>query len=429
MAQAGSQPFNPRAVLALVIFGGLVFLAMLYLIGAGETDSGSNDGGAHAYGKGLNGYAALARTLEESGMDVEMARNEGAYTSEDLLILTPPNYMDAERLTEIIEGRRYLGPTIVIMPKWFALPARPSKDVEVKPGWVRLSRPAAPLWSENLEGFFEMEVEVTELADNATHWRGLGFSGALPEPDSAMALNAPSIATMVADTNGRTLAGYIQDGGYYYELASAIGEDPGDYEQLDTGRWALMIIAEPDLVNNYGLADADRARLALALVELAREGENLPVTFDLTLNGLGKTQNLLTLAFTPPFLAATLCLILALIVVGWRAFRRFGPPVAEDRAIAFGKRQLVTNSAGFVQRTGRLHLLTAPYAELVAGRLAKLLGVRGTDPETIDAALARRLPDAPSFSERAEALRKARRPSEILREAHALKSIERMLHR
>lgn len=429
MATKNTQPFDPRALLALIIFGALVFLAMLYFIGAGETDSGTNDGGAHASGKGLNGYAALARTLEERGLDVDIARNESAYRTENLLILTPTAFSDAEELTDIIEERRYLGPTLLVMPKWFTMGIPELPGVESEPGWVQLGGASPPNWAESLEGFLEMELEVAELPESATNWRGLGFAGGLPDRKQVMALESTSVAPIVIDTNGRTLAGYLRDGGYYPVLADAIGENPGDADELDSGRWSVMVVAEPDLLNNYGMADADRARLALALVELAREGESLPVTFDLTLNGLGKTQNLLTLAFTPPFLAATLCLILALIVVGWRAFRRFGPPVSEGPAIAFGKRQLVANSAGFVQRTGRLHLLTEPYVDLVAGRLAAMLGLRGTDPEAIDAALARRLSDVPSFSQRAQALRNATRPNEILREAHALKSIERMLQR
>ncbi|MGB7408735.1 MAG: DUF4350 domain-containing protein, partial [Pontixanthobacter sp.] len=152
-----------------------------------------------------------------------------------------------------------------------------------------------------------------------------------------------------------------------------------------------------------------------------------PVVFDLTLNGLGAQQNLLTLAFRPPFLAATLCLILALLVVAWRAFRRFGPPVAQGRAIAFGKNQLVANSAGFIQRSKRFHLLSGPYADMLEKRIAKLLGLRAVDPVRMDSALAARAPDSPRYSAAVAELRDARQPKDIIRAAAALKSIERKL--
>jgi hypothetical protein len=151
--------------------------------------------------------------------------------------------------------------------------------------------------------------------------------------------------------------------------------------------------------------------------------------FDLTLNGFGATKNLLTLAFRPPFLAATLCLILALVVVGWRAFGRFGPPLPEARTIAFGKARLAANAAGFIRRSGRLHLLGTPFVDLIARRLAATLGLRRADPHEIDLALTRRAPDAPRFSELADRLTAARGPSQTLRAAHALKSLERTVSR
>ena len=105
----------------------------------------------------------------------------------------------------------------------------------------------------------------------------------------------------------------------------------------------IIVVFEPDLLDNYGMAGAANALLADRLVHAATDGARV-VNFDLTLNGFARTPNLLTLAFTPPFLAATLCLLLAALAVGWRAFLRFGPPRTATRAIAFGKRALVANA-------------------------------------------------------------------------------------
>ncbi|MEM6476294.1 MAG: DUF4350 domain-containing protein, partial [Pseudomonadota bacterium] len=186
----------------------------------------------------------------------------------------------------------------------------------------------------------------------------------------------------------------------------------------------VTFVIEPDLMNNYGLSDGDRAALALKLIEDAGYGRQDPVTFDLTLNGLGGTVNLLTLAFRPPFLAATLCLILSLLIVGWRAFKRFGPPVASGPAIAFGKSRLVTNGAALILRARRLGLLAEPYADLSARRLADALGLAKPDPEAIDAALRIRLPQEEPYTRRAQRLRAANTPSDILRAAQALKELE-----
>ena len=199
----------------------------------------------------------------------------------------------------------------------------------------------------------------------------------------------------------------------------------------DSGGYPLILVAEPDLFNNYGMADQARARLAVAVIEQAMGDAPVPIVFDVAIDGLGQSQNLLTLAFRPPFLAATLCLLAAMLVVGWRAFRRFGPPLAEEPAMAHGKTQLARNGAALVQRLRRWHLLGAPYAALVAARIAAALHIRESDETAreaaIDAALLRQGHAGHSFSRSAASLRSARRLPEILRSAGQLQSIERML--
>jgi hypothetical protein len=232
--------------------------------------------------------------------------------------------------------------------------------------------------------------------------------------------------------SGKMLVGYLDDSGNYpaYEEAAGYGQSSYEDDEYRDSQYGVIIVAEPDLMNNYGMATRNRAALARKIIRTAMDGDDLPVVFDVTLNGLGGTQNLLTLAFTPPFLAATLCLIIAMFVVAWRSFRRFGPAVDEGRAIAYGKERLVRNSAGFIQRTRRLHLLSGPYASMMRERIASALALRRPDDDAIDNALARRLPDEPqSLSHRLATLRNARTRADIIRAADALKSIERKLER
>ena len=98
---------------------------------------------------------------------------------------------------------------------------------------------------------------------------------------------------------------------------------------------------------------AEGARAALMFVDALRSDENDSVAFDAVLAGLGDTRNLLQLMFEPPFLAFTLALIAAAILVGLHALGRFGPPAIEGRAIPFGKRALADNVATLIARAGR----------------------------------------------------------------------------
>jgi hypothetical protein len=419
--------FSPRAVLGIVLFGALTFAAMLWFIGQGDTGPGPDNGQAHARGHGLTGYAGLVSMLQKQGVDVSVSRSPGRLDDESLLVLTPSAWADADDIAEIIDRRRYTGSTLLILPKWYAAKV-PASLTGAKKGWVQLVGTARPGWTDDLGNGQEMSVKLATLAAGPSDWRGLGLSGRLPERKSVLGLEEGPWTSLVRDSKGRDLVAYANDHGCYPILDAAAGQAAPEAE-CDTDKWSLVVAFEPDLFDNYGLADRNRALLAAKVIDIAREGQDVPVVFDLTLNGFGANKNLLTLAFQPPFIAATLCLILALIVVGWRAFARFGPPVAEARTIAFGKARLASNAAGFIRRSGRLHLLATPFADLVARRLAHALGLRRADPIEIDAALGRLDPDGPTFTQLADRLAAARGASQTVRAAHALKSLERTVTR
>lgn len=428
MTNHSAATFNPKVVLALVLFGALAFLAALYFIGSGQTGN-DNDGGGHAAGKGLNGYAALAQMLQQDGYEVNLSRSPAALDDKSLLILTPPVSFDAKHLQEVVSKRRYIGPTLIVLPKWYVTKIPSDWKVEKRKGWVVLGGAGFPFWAKDLRGNFKLDLSLDKLTGPPPDWTGLGLSGALPARTKVMSLSAGSIVTLVHDSRGQTLAGYLDDGGYYPVLADAAGVPAGNAKKLDTDLWGVTIVAEPDLLNNYGMADKNRARLARRLIQTACEDEDLPITFDLTQNGIGQTKNLLTLAVTPPFLAATLCLILAMFLAGWRAFRRFGPAAAEDRAIAFGKQQLIANSAQLIQRTRRLHLLAGPYADMMHHRIAALLGLPHGSDQQLDALVQRRLTVEAGLSQQISQLRTARSRKELLRAAAALRILERKLAR
>ncbi|MEL6877463.1 MAG: DUF4350 domain-containing protein, partial [Pseudomonadota bacterium] len=346
------------------------------------------------------------------------SRSPSQLDTGSLLILTPPPYFDAEELENILQRRAYAGPTIVILPKWSALgfPQNLPDEIadDVKDGWVQLGGPIPFDWSETLPDHYALETDIKTNRERPANWAGYDFKGTLPDESSVTATDNGNGNPLVIDGSGNALA-----------LSFFVKDEFGNSEDTES----VIFVVEPDLVNNYGLSDGSRAALALALIEDAQYGYDYPIVFDLTLNGFGGATNLLTLAFRPPFLAATLCLILAIFIVGWRAFKRFGPPIASTPEIAFGKKRLVANGAGLILRARRLKLLAEPYAALSARRLANRLGLSKPEPQAIDDAIKVRLPEEPPFSIRAAQLRKASKPSEILRAARALKELEGKLEK
>lgn len=430
-APVGASPFSRGAVLAILLLGATLFIALLWMVATGSGMGSANDGKAHAEGRGLNGYSALAEYLSGRGYRVSRLRSETALAGPGLLILTPPAFADGKAINKIVASRRDRGPTIVIVPKWSATTPRRSQDEGAREGWVRFTGVMPPNWPGFLDA---LSVRLTRLSGERAGWQGAGLSGKLPEGRFVLSGAGTGLVRIVASKDGEaTLAGFMDDGGSYAGL-QAIAQDrvlrSGENDDL----YPTIIVFEPDLLDNYGMARFENARLAEALVRASGLKPGDPVAFDMTLPGYARSQNLLTLAFTPPFLAATLCLLLAALVIGWRAFLRFGPTLTPERAIAFGKRALVGNAAGFVRRARRWHLLGGPYADRARDRLAQSLALpRALDAaETeaaIDRALAARQRDAQPFSVIASRLRAARHPQDLLKAARDLHALERMLIR
>ncbi len=412
--QRSASPFGTRAILAILVVGFAAFIAMLYFIGAGDTGGDSSNRNAHASSNAIHGYSGLVQLLEANGHEVEKSRLASGLDTSNLLVITPPMNADAEDIDQLLDKRQYAGPTLVILPKWFV--GRPNGEVaeededRVRDDWVQLVSTNQPRWTEELSGPYTLqfgEAAPTEAEPVSKRWGGFQLSGELPDYRSTFAEKDPDHEAIVVDSNGRTLALNVigQEGTYFY----------------DEAHW-LTVVVEPDLMNNYGLSDPARAALALEIVKQAGY-EDIAVTFDLTLVGIGGSTNLLTLAFQPPFLAATLCLILAMVIVGWRAFMRFGPIAAGVRETSFGKSQLVKNGAGLIVRAKRLPLLAAPYIALNQRKLGQALGLTTPGPEAIDAALRQRLPDEEPFSNRVATLQKATRASEVVRAAQHLNEL------
>lgn len=419
MTGRASSPFGKATVFAVLVVGFLAFLALLYFISAGDTGGDrENDGAAHAASVGLNGYAGLVRLLEGAGHEVAVSRSPSDLETGDLLVIAPSPYADPEEIGALLEARQYRGPTLVLLPKWQArtIPDRAPAEIRklFKEGWVALGMATETTWTNDLLApyTFDTALDRLEEGDDGAAFEGFGITGDLPARTTKFVLAKDTLEPLVRDGDGRMLA------------FNVLGEEGSDF--YENAHW-VVVVAEPDLVNNWGLADPARAAVALSLVREAGYGEDTRVVFDLTLNGFGGTQNLLTLAFRPPFLAATLCLIAALIVIGWRAFMRFGAAAASAPEIGFGKERLVRNGAGLILRAKRMRLLAAPYAALAQRRIARLLALKRPDDAAIDAALAQRLPDEAPFSTRAEALRSAEAPDDILRAAKALDELARKL--
>ena len=287
--RADGGAFSRGTMLLVAAIGVLAFVAMLVL-GAYAPDlrSGKN-GGAHALSNAATGFSGLVRLAEATGRNPVIVRSADQLDDEALAIITPQS--EATPLSDILERR---GPrvTLIVFPKW-ATERDPKRT-----GWVRV-RDLLPQYEP--EGVLApaQDFKVGRVKEPGTPLRAVhsivaqdpGFVA----PEVTQFLAGKDIEPVIVDRQGRVV------------LAKVSKEQ-------------LYVLADPDLLNNHGMADAKQAAAALALLDSLNSTDAGAILFDVTANGLGHSRSPLKLAFDPPFLGVTLVIFVAMLA-GGPAFR------------------------------------------------------------------------------------------------------------
>jgi hypothetical protein len=392
-ATAASQPFNPRLLAGLIAAGILAFIGFVVLTAyAGNFRSG-RDGRAHALSVSAVGFKGLVDLVNLTGGDAVPARDDELFESEDLLVVTLNEATEKSALGELLE-RREGKATLLVLPKWTvqAHPFRRAWVMKLGAGTTFPLDRALPEW---------LEFDVEQFPGVRQRLSGRDFLDDL-------SVGAP--AEVLQTVNGDGLEPLLTGGKNGAVLVRVADRGP------------LYILADPDLLNNQGLRDRERARAALELINQLNSTDAESVIFDLTLSGFGEQQSMLRLAFEPPFLALTVAVLIAGLLAGLHGIASFGPRAREARAIALGKAALVDTSAGLVRLARREHRVGSHYADVLRDAAAHDAGAPATlSGAELEAYLDRiRKPGAPPFSELASAVRASGDPQTLLGAARAL---------
>lgn len=336
MSADGSRtPFTLRTVLVLVLLGVVGFLAFLLLSAYADDFQPAQRPGNHALSTSAVGFAGTADLVKRVRGSVIMVRRDADLDTADTLVLTLEPDTDPAMVARLI-ARRDSQPTILVLPKWLTLP-----------------QPGKPAWVQSL-GKFPPDIVARQLA------------------------NAMPGVTIREGADGlRTIAG---DG-----LEPILTDSKGDALVATMKSQTTLIVADPDLLDNQGLATLQGAERAMRILDwFDTDGEG-GIAFDLTLHGFGRNPNLLKLAFEAPFLPLTLCLLLAALLAGWHALLRFGPPLPEERGVAFGKRAIAENGAALLRLARRRHRTGDRYVALIRDTAASATGAPAhLPPEALD---------------------------------------------
>ncbi len=380
--------FKRRTVLLITAVGVLAFLVMLVL-GAYAPDLRSgDDGGSHALSNSATGFRAIVELAELTGRNPQVLRSGDLLRDYSLLVVTPGSGTDD--LGPILERR---GPyaTLVVLPKWAAV------DDPEEPSWVRIQGLTPDFQPEGVLAPAH-ELQVTRVRTASEPLVAPGYA------PKAMQFNAPELLQTVS---GEGLTPVLTDQAGRIVLAEIDGTP-------------LYVLADPDLLNNHGMRSATQARAALAMLDFLNETGAEAILFDVTINGLGASRSPLKLALSPPFVAVTAAIALAMALAGIQALHRFGAPRPPRRALPYGKAALLDNTAALVKRAGREGHLGSHFAAAVRGQAATLLRLpSGLTPAEVAARLDR-LPTTRRFTELAKQASAARQREEMVQASRAL---------
>ena len=359
-------PFAARTIGIIVAVAVVGFIAFLLLSAYAPDLRPGSDGGGHALSTSAIGFKGAADMARGAGTKVRLIRNDHGLGVPGLVVATPGADTTPQAMRTFLKARG-TRPTLIVLRKW-----QTQRQV------------THPAWVEQVGVLPEAEV-LAPLHDLVPI--------ALCRTGTFQGLCGAHVSPILTNADGKAY------------LAKIDGRE-------------VWVLSDPDYLDNHALATLDGALGAANILRLLSAPSH-DFAFDVTLNGFGRNPNLLKLAFEPPFLALTLCLLAAVVLAVLHAAVRFGVPEREARALAFGKRALAENIAALLRLAKRSHRTGAAYAALVAESAGRASGSRLSGP-----ALVRYLDgianDGPRFSDLAREATDARDNAALVAAAQKL---------
>jgi hypothetical protein len=288
------------------------------------------DPGTNTFSHSALGHRALVDLLRSVGVGVVSRQSPagGGIGPERPLIVAEPNlYRYPDRL-EILrrEARDRGAALILVLPKWHA--GGPLKD---KPEWL----------------------ESVDLLPPGEAWRALA---ALEDPElrevlprrlrTAEGCAAPWGPAAVDIAPVQVLP---PGGGLEPVVACAGGLLVARRPRSATGP-LVVLIADPDLLNNHGLGRGENAAVVVRLLTETVGASG--AVFDETVHGFNRTPGLLAEALRFPMSLGVIQSFILLGIVLWAGMGRFGKPLPAPSGMAAGKEILIDNTAKLLAAGG-----------------------------------------------------------------------------
>jgi hypothetical protein len=324
----------------------------------GDELGGKRSAGVDGYSVSAIGHQGLVRLLEKLDVPVVVSRSDSAARAGNgLLIVAEPAVTDPasrDRLTLLVGAASR---TLVVLPKWYGSVERgktwiedaselPADDVTAVLDALKLDKPAQ-----------------VRRAPAAVAWE-LPPAAVRPVIREPQLIASEALDPIVADRIGNVLVG-----------------------QTDRDAGELTVLADPDVLNNFGLRSADNARFVIELIDRLRAGG--PVVIDETMHGYAQSPSLVRTLFQFPLVLATLQVLVCAALAVWAAMVRFGPRRDAPPPIAPGKDFLIRNTAALLHYGGHHGHALRRYLALSTAAVRHALHAPALAPDAMTAWLER----------------------------------------
>jgi hypothetical protein len=333
--------FSRKLLLGWIAGAVVIFAASLYLMGA-KGQEGRDSTGPSTFSRSAIGHAGIFDVLQRLDIPVikSSSNSLGRLGRGGVLVLAEPDasLRKDDAIGQLLKAEKVL----FVLPKWMGLPSQQN------PGWLQAVRQrsiADPQWAVRLVA---PRVDVVR-EDGTVLWttNELGL--------------APDLRTPLQLISGTGLRPVIAG-----EQGMLVGE-------LVERNRRILVLSDPDVIANHGLAREGNAALAVALIKRLR-GASGTVVFDETIHGYtAAAENPFSLFFRFPFVIATVQGVIAVALLLWATLGRFGAPQSVPPPLTAGRAGLLQNMAKLIEFTGHQQAMVRRHVEETMRHVARQL--------------------------------------------------------
>lgn len=309
------SPTALHLTIALTVLCTIGLFAIEVFYGNGTS---SKRAAANSFSYSAIGHRGLVELLESTGIGIRVNQRDLTLTNgiESLIIAEPHLSLLGDRVVETITSADTV---LFVLPKWAGERALDNTDA-VSSVTLLPERYISEILEKLSSGFVIARTEVEPGS-----WQMEGFD-ILPTISNVQLLRHVNAEPLISSEKGSLLMRMRINGSN------------------------ILILSDPDLINNHGLSNGSNADLVYSIIQRVRLGKPAPVVIDETLHGFRLEPNFWRAMLAMPFIVATLAAFVTAMALIWSASNRFGAPFRSDKETAAGKRRLIENAVRLIER-------------------------------------------------------------------------------